>query len=154
MIVPDIDQQRFMSEALAESRHALPLCRPNPPVGCVIVGDGRIIARGFTGSPGAPHAEAAALRALQPGVDRGGLVVFVTLEPCAFDGRTPSCARAIVAAGIRTVYVGTIDPDPRNSGAGLEIMRAAGIEVHVGVIEDQVLAFVAPYLIRPSQGVT
>ena len=62
--------------------------------------------------------------------------MFVTLEPCAFVGRTPSCARALVMSGIRTVFVGTLNPDPRNNGAGIEIMRSAGIAVHTGVFES------------------
>ena len=74
------------------------------------------------------------------------LTLFVTLEPCAFVGRTPSCARAIVDSGIRRVYVGTLDPDPRNNGAGIAIMREAGIDVTVGVDQAQVLDFIAPYL--------
>jgi pyrimidine deaminase RibD-like protein len=140
-------QGHFMAAALEESRKALPDCQPNPPVGCVIVRGSEILARGFTGAPGTPHAEASALLALGPDFDPEGVAAFVTLEPCAFVGRTPSCARALVMSGIRTVFVGTLDPDPRNNGAGIEIMRAAGIEVHVGVLETTVLAFLAPYLL-------
>ena len=136
-----------MAAALEESRKALPDCLPNPPVGCVVVRGTEIVARGFTGAPGSPHAEAAALLALGADADPEGLAVFVTLEPCAFFGRTPSCARALVMSGIRTVFVGTLDPDPRNNGAGIDIMRAAGIDVHVGVLESSVLAFIAPYLL-------
>ncbi|HUR33938.1 MAG TPA: deaminase, partial [Vicinamibacterales bacterium] len=97
------EQRHFMAIALAESRKALPACLPNPPVGCVIVRDAVVVARGFTGAPGTPHAEAAALLDLRTGADPDpdGLAVFVTLEPCAFVGRTPSCARALVTSGIR-----------------------------------------------------
>jgi pyrimidine deaminase RibD-like protein len=126
---------------------ALPDCLPNPPVGCVLVEGDRVVARGYTGRPGTPHAEAAALLALPPDVDPHNVTAFVTLEPCAFVGRTPSCAWALVSAGVRTVYVGTIDPDPRNNGAGLEIMRRAGIDVHVGLLEELILGFLAPYLL-------
>lgn len=139
-------QRRFMMEALAESQQALPACLPNPPVGCVVVHGQTIVARGFTGAPGTPHAEAAALLALGDVEHPHELAVFVTLEPCAFVGRTPSCARALVMAGVRKVYVGTLDPDPRNNGAGIDIMRRAGIDVRVGVLEAHVLAFIAPYL--------
>ena len=135
-----------MEEALAESRRALPGCQPNPPVGCVIVRGDMVVARGFTGVPGEPHAEAAALRALRPDTPPGELAMFVTLEPCAFVGRTPSCAWALVNSGIRTVFVGTLDPDARNNGAGIAIMRNAGIDVTVGVGEARVLDFIAPYL--------
>lgn len=143
----ECERRHFMAEALAESRRALPACLPNPPVGCVIVRGHEIVARGYTREPGAPHAEAAALMALGPVADPAALAVFVTLEPCAFVGRTPSCARALVESGIRTVFVGTTDPDPRNNGAGLEIMRHAGIDVCNGVLEETVLAFLAPYLL-------
>jgi pyrimidine deaminase RibD-like protein len=143
----DSQLQLFMREALAESRKALPDCRPNPPVGCVIVRGDLVVARGFTGAPGTAHAEAAALRTLGRVSDPRDLALFVTLEPCAFVGRTPSCARAIVDCGIRTVIVGTIDPDPRNNGGGLEILRGAGIDVNVGVLENEVLGFLAPYLL-------
>lgn len=136
-----------MGEALAESRKALPGCLPNPPVGCVLVCDDRIVARGYTGVPGMPHAEAAALLALPPDIDPAETTAFVTLEPCAFVGRTPSCARALESAGVPVVYVGTIDPDPRNNGAGIDIMRRAGIEVHVGLLQDLILGFLAPYLL-------
>jgi pyrimidine deaminase RibD-like protein len=142
----DADGLRHMADALAESRKALPACQPNPPVGCVILRGAVVVARGFTGAPGEPHAEAAALRALPAGEDRAALTLVVTLEPCAFTGRTPSCARAIVASGIRRVVVGTLDPDPRNNGAGIAIMRDAGLDVRVGVAESDVLAFIAPYL--------
>ena len=144
-------QRRFMMDALAESQQALPACHPNPPVGCVIVRGHSVVARGFTGAPGTPHAEAAALLELGE-VDRPEeLAVFVTLEPCAFVGRTPSCARALVMSGIRRVYVGTLDPDPRNNGAGIDIMRRAGIDVRVGVLEAHVLAFIAPYLVSAQR---
>ena len=139
----------FMAEALTESRKALPACRPNPPVGCVIVGGGRIVARGFTGPPGYPHAEAAAISWLALPRDAGELAAFVTLEPCAFAGRTPSCAKALVERGIGAVFVGIIDPDPRNSGSGLQLLRDAGVTVELGILEDEIRAFLGPYLIAP-----
>jgi pyrimidine deaminase RibD-like protein len=148
MPISTADQERFMAAALAESRRALPDCRPNPPVGCVIVGDGVILARGFTGCPGDPHAEAAAIAALPSAGDRAGLTAFVTLEPCSFHGRTPSCARALVASGIGAVVVGLIDPDPRNNGRGIRLLREAGLFVEVGVLQDAVLAFLDAYLLR------
>lgn len=137
-----------MAEALAESRQALPACRPNPPVGCVIVGEGAILARGFTGPPGEPHAEAAAIEALASYTgNRAALTAFVTLEPCSFHGRTPSCARALIAAGIGTVVIGIIDTDPRNDGRGVRLLRDAGLAVEVGVLGADVLAFLEPYLL-------
>lgn len=137
---------QWMRLALEESRKALPACAPNPPVGCVIISDGRLIARGHTGPPGQPHAEAMALRSLQ--CSPGGATVYVTLEPCSFEGRTPSCAVALAASGVRCVYVGIIDPHPRNQGKGLDILRAAGISVEIGLLEDEIKAALVPYLAR------
>lgn len=139
---------QFMAEALAESRKALPACRPNPPVGCVIVGESRILARGFTGRPGEPHAEAAAISSLGFTGDAVDLAAFVTLEPCAFAGRTPSCAKAIIDRGIRSVFVGIIDPDPRNDGSGLQLLRDAGVAVELGILEQAVSSFLEPDLGR------
>lgn len=137
----------LMRAALEESRAALPGCLPNPPVGCLIVRDGEVLARGYTNPPGKPHAEAMALQALN-GTTAAGTTVYVTLEPCSFDGRTPSCAEALVAAGVQRVVVGIIDPHPRNRGRGIEMLRAAGIEVEVGALASEVDAALAPYLIR------
>lgn len=136
-----------MSEALAESASALPACHPNPPVGCVIVQGERAVARGFTGPPGTPHAEAAALARLDRALDPGTLTAVVTLEPCSFHGRTPSCALALVASGIRHVVVATLDPHPRNRGRGIELMREAGVRVELGVLEQRVLEFIGPHLL-------
>jgi pyrimidine deaminase RibD-like protein len=137
---------RFMAAALAESLKALPACRPNPPVGCVIVAGDRILSRGFTGVPGAPHAEASALASLSSTEGPAGLSVFVTLEPCAFQGRTPSCASALVTRGIRSVFVGIVDPDPRNNGRGLRLLMDAGIHVELGILDTEVNAFLASHL--------
>ncbi len=133
-----------MRLALVEGRKALPACLPNPPVGCVLVRDGRIIASGFTQPPGEHHAEAMALSRVSG--DLSGVTAFVTLEPCSFHGRTPSCARALVARGITRVVVAALDPDPRNSGAGIGILQAAGIEVVTGVLEQRALEDLGPYL--------
>ena len=138
----------YMSQALAEGKRALPACLPNPPVGCVLVQSGKIIGRGYTQPPGGAHAEIGALATAHR--DLADATLFVTLEPCSFQGRTPSCAEAIIAAGIRTVVVAIVDLDPRNNGAGLEKLRAAGIEVHVGIMEEEARMDMAPYLNLPS----
>jgi len=135
-----------MRQALVESQKALPACAPNPPVGCVIVSDGRLLSTGYTGPPGHPHAEAMALQSLC--VAPNGAAVYVTLEPCSFKGRTPSCAKALAASGVSHIYVGIVDPHPRNQGRGLEILRAAGITVEVGVLEKEVEWMLSAYLIR------
>jgi pyrimidine deaminase RibD-like protein len=118
----------FMREALKEGRKALPACLPNPPVGCVLVKDGVIIARGHTNPPGRPHAEAMALG--QVSGDLHEVMTFVTLEPCSFYGRTPSCAVALIAR----VVVALIDPHPRNQGRGIQMLEQAGIPLTLGVL--------------------
>lgn len=135
----------FMRLAQLEGRKALPKCLPNPPVGCVLVKEGRVIACGYTQSPGQPHAEAMALSQIEG--DLSGVVAYVTLEPCSFHGRTPSCAKALVSRGIKQVVVSTLDPDPRNAGAGIEMLKAAGVEVTMGILEKSVLKDIGPYLI-------
>ena len=138
---------RFMAAALAESRKALPACRPNPPVGCIIISEDEIVSRGFTGAPGAPHAEASSIASLSYTGSAAALSAFVTLEPCAFQGRTPSCAMALIERGLGSVFVGIIDPDPRNNGRGLRLLMDAGIRVELGILEQEIREFLAPYLV-------
>ncbi len=137
----------LMQVALSEGKKALPLCLPNPPVGCVLVRDGNIIARGHTQPPGKFHAEAMALSQVSGNLST--LTAYVTLEPCSFKGRTPSCAQALAASGIRSVFVAMLDPDPRNAGAGIKILRNAGIEVKVGLLEAEAQIDLTPYLLIP-----
>ena len=145
---------RCMRAALAEGRRALPACLPNPPVGCVLVRGGEIVASGFTQPPGHPHAEAGALLKLPDDGPLHDVTAFVTLEPCAFHGRTPSCALTLVARGVRRVFVAMLDPDPRNDGKGVALLREAGVEVTVGLCEAEARHDLAPHLAlkenRPS----
>ena len=108
---------------------------PNPKVGCVIVKDGVIVGEGFHPKAGMPHAEVYALRGA--GEKAKGATMYVTLEPCSHYGKTPPCADAVVAAGIRKVYVAMTDPDEKVSGRGIKILRDAGIEVEVGDCEAE-----------------
>ncbi len=136
--------ETFMREALAEGDKALPACRPNPPVGCVLVRGNVIVARGYTQPPYQPHAEPMALAQLEG--DLPDVVAFVTLEPCAFHQRTPSCAKAMIARRVGSVYVALIDPHPRNQGRGLQMLRDAGIPVVSGLLADEARGHLAPYL--------
>lgn len=138
----------FMRLALEESYKALPTCVPNPPVGCVLISNNTLICRGFTHPPGGFHAEAHALSQITG--DLEDVTAYVTLEPCAFDGRTPSCATSLLQRKIKTVVVSLIDPDPRNNGKGIELLRSSGILVRTGVLESAVSAFIRPYLNMPA----
>jgi diaminohydroxyphosphoribosylaminopyrimidine deaminase/5-amino-6-(5-phosphoribosylamino)uracil reductase len=122
----------FMRRALALAERARGLTSPNPMVGAVLVRDGEVIGEGFHTRAGAPHAEIEALRAA--GGRAEGATLYVTLEPCAHQGRTPPCAPAVVAAGLRRVVVAMDDPNPSVAGRGLEILRRAGVETVVGVL--------------------
>ena len=121
---------RFMALALSLGRRGQGRVWPNPAVGCVIVNAGRIVGRGWTQDGGRPHAETEALA--QAGEAARGATVYVTLEPCAHHGETPPCAEALIAAKVVRVVVAVADNDPRVDGKGIEMLRAAGIEVAVG----------------------
>lgn len=104
-------------------------CAPNPTVGCVIVKGGNIVGRGYHHKAGEGHAEVEAIRSA--GGDVAGATFYVSLEPCAFEGRTPACAKTLIDVGVRRVVVGTLDPHPKVSGAGVRLLEAAGIQVEV-----------------------
>jgi len=142
---PTEDELRqFMREAIEEGKKALPACRPNPPVGCVLVRDRRIIARGYTQIPYQPHAEPMALRQVEG--DLTDVLAFVTLEPCAFHQRTPSCAKEMIARRIGSVYVALIDPHPKNQGRGIQMLRDAGIPVVTDFLREEAAPHLSPYL--------
>jgi diaminohydroxyphosphoribosylaminopyrimidine deaminase/5-amino-6-(5-phosphoribosylamino)uracil reductase len=125
------DDEDFMAAALALGRRGLGRTAPNPAVGAIVVRDGIIVGRGFTHAGGRPHAEPLALA--QAGEAARGATLYVSLEPCSHHGRTPPCAEAVIAAGIARVVSALEDPDARVGGRGHALLRAAGIEVVVGV---------------------
>ncbi len=127
------DDIRWMSYALSLGARGQGCVWPNPAVGCVLVRDGRVIGRGWTSPGGRPHAETVALA--QAG-DAAGATAYVTLEPCAHEGQTPPCTRALINAKLARVVVAVRDPDPRVSGKGLAQLEAAGIAVQTGVLEE------------------
>ena len=141
---------KYMRRALELADSVLGSTSPNPAVGCVIVRDARIIAEGATQPPGQAHAEIVALRAA--GGAAGGADIYVTLEPHNFTGRTPPCTDALIAAGVRTVHVSMVDPNPRVSGGGIAQLRAAGIEVEVGDGEAEARRLLEGYLKHRATG--
>ncbi len=124
---------RMMRRCLELARRALGRTSPNPLVGAVVVKDGEIVGEGFHPRAGEPHAEVFALRAA--GESARGATVYVNLEPCNHYGRTPPCSEGLIAAGVAKVVVGMVDPNPLVAGGGIARLRAAGIEVLVGIEE-------------------
>lgn len=124
----------FMRLALAEAEKGRGRTHPNPVVGAVVVSGGRVVGRGHHLRAGLAHAEVIALRAA--GARARGADVYVTLEPCNHQGRTPPCTEALVAAKVRRVIFGSPDPNPRVKGHGAQRLRRAGIEVKAGVLRD------------------
>ena len=123
--------QRFMQLALTLGRRGQGRTWPNPAVGAVVVNDGIIVGRGWTQSGGRPHAEPVALA--QAGEAARGATLYVTLEPCSHVGKSPPCADAVIAAGIKRVVSAIEDPNPEVAGQGHARLRAAGIMVDVGL---------------------
>jgi diaminohydroxyphosphoribosylaminopyrimidine deaminase/5-amino-6-(5-phosphoribosylamino)uracil reductase len=143
-------QTTHMRAAAALARRGLGTTWPNPSVGCVLVREGRVVGRAFTAPGGRPHAETQALA--QAGEAARGATAYVTLEPCAHTGQTPPCADALIEAGIAHVVVACTDPDPRVNGAGLARLRAAGIAVETGVLEQEAEKTLAGFFTRIRQG--
>ncbi len=139
-----------MARALELAALGLGRTAPNPPVGSLIVRDGRIVAEGYHVAAGKPHAEAVALA--QAGAAARGATLFVTLEPCCHHGRTPPCTDAIVEAGIAEVNYAAEDPDPRVAGNGRAALEAAGIRVHAGACASAANDLLRGYLKRQAEG--
>ena len=139
-----------MALALALGRRGWGRVWPNPAVGCVIVGDGRVLGRGWTAPGGRPHAEPQALA--QAGEGARGATAYVSLEPCAHHGKTPPCAGALIAAGVSRVVTAIVDPDPRVAGQGHAMLEAAGIAVTTGVLEEAARSDHRGFLMRVAEG--
>lgn len=138
-----------MTLALRLAERGLGQTWPNPPVGCVVVNEGRIVGRGWTQPPPGNHAEVEALR--RAGRFAIGATAYVTLEPCCHYGRTPPCTMALIHAGIRRVVVATTDPFPRVDGRGIDQLRQAGIKVDTGLMRAEAEAHNAGFLLSITQ---
>jgi len=139
-----------MYHALGLADRALGRVAPNPAVGCVIVSpEGRVVGRGYTQHGGRPHAETVAL--VQAGAKSHGGTAFVTLEPCAHLAQTPPCAEALIRAGVAHVVAAAEDPDPRVRGKGFAMLRAAGVDVSVGVFQHHAEQMNAGFFLRLGQ---
>lgn len=142
--------ESYMARAIDLARCGEGRTAPNPPVGAVLVRDGRIVGEGYHPAAGAPHAEVFALRAA--GELARGADLYVTLEPCCHQGRTGPCTEAIIAAGVSRVFYGAVDPNPRVAGTGLARLRAAGVVVAAAPLAAVCERLIAPFAKHVTSG--
>jgi diaminohydroxyphosphoribosylaminopyrimidine deaminase/5-amino-6-(5-phosphoribosylamino)uracil reductase len=145
----DRDDAGFMALALEEARKGQGRTSPNPCVGAVIVRDGMVVGRGYHRRAGTPHAEIHAIA--DAGEACRGASIYVTLEPCNHTGRTPPCSRAVLAAGLQRVVIGMADPNPVAVG-GADFLRAQGLDVKIGVLEQECRRINYPFLKHVQTG--
>lgn len=141
------EDERLLALALREAEQGLGRTHPNPPVGCVVAKDGKVLAKGSHEKAGGPHAEVVALDRAQRG-ETNGATLYVSLEPCVHHGKTPPCTERILQDGITRVVVGVRDPNPEVAGKGIERLRAAGVEVDLvpaGPLAERCRALIAPF---------
>jgi diaminohydroxyphosphoribosylaminopyrimidine deaminase/5-amino-6-(5-phosphoribosylamino)uracil reductase len=143
------DDHRHMSRALQLAGNGLFTTQPNPRVGCLLVRNNRVVGEGWHQYAGGPHAEIVALR--KSGVHAEGATAYVTLEPCAHAGKTPPCVDSLVQQHVTRVVVAMPDPNPLVNGTGIERLRAAGIQVDVGLMEDQARALNPGFIQRMTR---
>jgi len=142
-------EERYLRRAMELAERARGSVCPNPHVGAVLVRDGKIIGEGYTQPPGGPHAEVMALRAA---ADARGASLYVTLEPCCIYGRTPPCTQAIIAAGLKEVFAGIEDVNPRVRCSGFAALEAAGIHVERDHLKQEIERQLEAYIVRVREG--
>lgn len=145
-----IPDEKFMAAALDVARAIGERPWPNPPVGAVVVKDGQVVGSGAHQGAGRPHAEQVALA--QAGARAVGATMYVTLEPCNHEGRTPPCAPAVVQSGIRRVVAAIRDPNPRVAGGGCRFLSERGVSVQLGVMAREALDLVWPFVVTGGFG--
>jgi len=138
---------KWMSAAIQEARRGIGLTSPNPPVGAVIVKDGELIGAGHHRKAGGPHAEIEALKQAREKFPARiqGATIYITLEPCSTQGRTPPCTRALLEAGLARVVYGTGDPNPAHQGRADTLLRQEGVRVTAGVMEKECADLIRPF---------
>jgi len=144
-----IHDRKMMARALVMAAKGRFTAAPNPAVGCVISDNENIVGEGYTRPAGGNHAE---IEALQMVSDPAGCCVYVTLEPCSHQGRTASCAMALIKAGVARVVIACEDPNPQVCGQGIQLLKDAGIEVDCGLLEDQARTLNRGFIRRHEHG--
>ena len=143
-------ERRYMEQALSCARNGFYTTMPNPRVGCVLVREGNVIGRGWHRYAGGAHAEVAALAEAGPAAR--GATAYVSLEPCSLHGRTPPCCEELIRAGLSRVVVAMRDPGDSQAGRGIARLRAAGIEVVEGLMDDESCALNEGFIKRSVHG--
>lgn len=133
----------YMDQAVDLAIKGAGRTRPNPPVGAVLVAGGIVVGKGYHRKAGQSHAEVEAIR--DAGIKASGSSLYVTLEPCSSYGKTPPCVKAIIKAGIKEVFIGVRDPNPKNTGRGVRALRKAGIKVVEGISRDESQLLIEPF---------
>ena len=136
----------WMRRALTLARRGEGRTRPNPPVGAVVVRNGKLLGEGWHRQAGLPHAEVEAIKACRGSVK--GATIYVTLEPCCTHGRTPPCTDLLISSGIQRVVVGCVDPNPRHASRGFHVLHEAGIAVTTGVCGEACTRLIEPFAMR------
>jgi len=135
--------EQFMQQAIELAKTGSGKTRPNPPVGAVIVKQGKVVGKGFHAKAGGPHAERVALK--DAGVKARGADIYITLEPCSTTGRTGPCTEALLAAGVKRVFAASKDPNPKHAGRGLRLLKKQGVEVTSGICKTEGDELIAPF---------
>lgn len=141
---------QMMSRAISLAKRGTYTTTPNPNVGCVITLGDQIVGEGYHRKAGEPHAEVHAMR--MAGDKAAGATAYVTLEPCSHYGRTPPCALGLIKAGVKKVICAMTDPNPQVAGRGIGMLQEAGIEVLVGLLEQDARALNPAFLTRMERG--
>lgn len=155
LVMPPLESDTYwMSHALSWAEKALFITSPNPRVGCVIINaQGVLLGAGHTQPAGQAHAEIMALQdAKQRGMDLAGAIAYVSLEPCSHQGRTGPCCEALIQAGLSRVVVAVQDPNPQVSGSGITRLRQSGMQVDVGILQDEARALNQGFFKRMTTG--
>ena len=148
-----LSDRDYMQRALELAAKARTISPPNPSVGCVIVRDGLVLGEGFTQKTGSDHAEIQAIKNAQAnGFSVEGAIVYVTLEPCSHYGRTPPCALRLIKEKVARVVVACLDPNPLVAGRGVSMLREAGIDVTVGLLQQEAWQMNAGFMTRMTEG--
>ena len=133
-----MDVKKLMAEAVKLSVKHKHTTKPNPVVGALLYANGKIVSTGAHEYFGGPHAEVNCIDRVDAEIQKEDLTLFCTLEPCNHTGKTPPCTEKIISSGIKKIVIGAVDPNPLVSGQGIKKLKDAGIDVTVGVLEEEI----------------